>query len=233
MDISQRQFQVLRHLEQSHFLSIKELAQHIFVSEATIRRDVEKLEEKGLVKSVYGGVVMSEYSNEVVPVSLRDRENSAEKERVAQHAAELIHDNDTVLFDSSSTVRRICKHIKSRKNLTIITNNLRVCQELKDSDVTVYSTGGMLARRRDCFLGHYTELFLRNIHADSMFFSAQGITDDGHITDSGVEELAVLKVMMEHADKHYFLCDSSKFGKQYPFTLCHIDDITEVISNRP
>lgn len=97
-------------------------------------------------------------------------------------AAELIHDNDTVIFDASSTVRRICRHITERKNLTIITNNLRVCQELKDSDVTVYCTGGALMTRRECFLGHYAEEFIRGIKADAVFFSSQGYSENGEIT---------------------------------------------------
>ncbi|MBQ8559860.1 MAG: DeoR/GlpR transcriptional regulator [Tyzzerella sp.] len=120
---------------------------------------MQNLEQKGFVKRVYDGVVLSEYSNEVVPVSLRDRENAELKERIAAEAAKLIKDNDTVIFDASSTVRRICRHIKNRKNLTIITNNLRICEELKDSDISVYCTGGALTRKRDCFLGHFLSDF--------------------------------------------------------------------------
>ena len=177
-----RQQQIMELLHAKHFMTVSEIAESIYVSEATVRRDISKLAEQGLVKQVYGGVVLSEYRNEVVPISLRDKENSAKKEQIAMKAAELIHDNDTVIFDASSTVRRICRHITERKNLTIITNNLRVCQELKDSDVTVYCTGGALMTRRECFLGHYAEEFIRGIKADAVFFSSQGYSENGEIT---------------------------------------------------
>ena len=177
-----RQQQIMELLHAKHFMTVSEIAESIYVSEATVRRDISKLAEQGLVKQVYGGVVLSEYRNEVVPISLRDKENSAKKEQIAMKAAELIHDNDTVIFDASSTVRRICRHITERKNLTIITNNLRVCQELKDSDVTVYCTGGALMTRRECFLGHYAEEFIRGIKAYAVFFSSQGYSENGEIT---------------------------------------------------
>lgn len=177
-----RQQQIMELLHAKHFMTVSEIAESIYVSEATVRRDISKLAEQGLVKQVYGGVVLSEYRNEVVPISLRDKENSAKKEQIAMKAAELIHDNDTVIFDASSTVRRICRHITERKNLTIITNNLRVCQELKDSDVTVYCTGGALMTRRECFLGQYAEEFIRGIKADAVFFSSQGYSENGEIT---------------------------------------------------
>jgi DeoR/GlpR family transcriptional regulator of sugar metabolism len=231
MDHSARQQQILDYLVHHHFASIDDIAQNIYVSGATVRRDLQKLEDKGFVRMVYGGVVLSEYSTGVVPVSLRDKENSAAKEYIAEQAAKLINDNDTVIFDSSSTVRRICRHIKSRKNLTVITNNLRVCQELKDTDVSVYCTGGALMKRRDCFLSHYAEEFLKQITATSLFFSSQGLLENGDIVGSSEEEIALRKIMLSRVKNKIFLYDSSKLGKEHPFKLCNISEVTHVISD--
>ena len=231
MENTYRQQQILDYLYQNHFASIEEIAQNIYISGATVRRDLQKLENKGFVRMVYGGVVLSEYSNGVVPVSLRDRENSAAKEIIAAKAAELIHDNDIVIFDASSTVRRICKHIKNRKNLTVITNNLRVCQELNNTDVSVYCTGGALMKKRDCFLNHYAEEFLRQVTATSLFFSSQGLLENGDIVDSSEEEIALRKIMLSRVKNKIFLYDSSKVGKEYPFKLCNISDVTHTITD--
>lgn len=168
----------------------------------------------------------------MVPISLRDRENSSYKEDIAAQAAKLIHDNDTIFMDTSSTVRRICRHIQNRKNLTVITNNFRICEELKNSDVKVYCSGGALIKKRDCFLGHYTEEFFRQMNATIAFFSSQGLLENGDIVDSSEEETAIRKVMLDRAKNKIFLCDSSKFGKEYPFTLCNISDVTQMISNK-
>ena len=225
----ERQEQIISCLQAGGCMPVKALAAAIFVSEATIRRDVAELESRGLVRRVYGGVMLSSYKNEVVPVDIRDSANSAEKEQAARQAAALIGDNETVIFDSSSTVRRICKHIRGRKNLTVITNNLRVCNELKDTEVTVYCTGGVLKQRRECFMGSYAVEFLASVQADSVFFSCQGISEDGVISDSSEEEVALRRCMIARAKKQYFLCDSSKLGVSRTFSLCNAADLTAVI----
>lgn len=233
MDTPTRQQQILNYLRQSHFASVNQISKNIYVSDATVRRDLQKLEQKGYVKTVHGGVVLTEYSNEVIPISLRDRENAELKEKIAFEAAKLVKDNDTIILDSSSTARRICRHIKNRKKLTIITNNLRICDELKDSGITVYCTGGVLMKKHDCFTGHYAREFLNLISASTLFFSSQGLLPNGNIVDNSEEEIALRKIMLSRAQNKIFLCDSSKFGKACPFTLCNVSEITQIISDKP
>jgi len=232
MENVKRQQQILDYLYQSHFASIDEIAKSIYVSSATVRRDVQKLEEKGFVKTVYGGIVLSEYSNEVVPVSMRDRENADLKEAIAHRAADLIQDNDTVIFDASSTVRRICRHIKNRKNLTVITNNLRICEELKDSNITVYCTGGKLLHYSSAYIGEFAKNTIRNLNADLMFFSARGISLNGKVTNSSTEE-DIQRTMMENSAHVCLLADYSKVGKTYPFAICQLKEVHTVITDKP
>lgn len=229
MDISDRQKEIIAFLTPRHFASVAEIASQLYTSQATVRRDLHSLAKKGVVKSVYGGVVLCEYEKESVPIYLRDNENSAEKERIAAKAAILIPENATIILDSSSTVRRISGHIKDRRDVTVITNNLRVCGELKDCEVKVVCTGGTLVPKRECFVGFFAEEFMRRVNADILFFSAQGVSENGDITDSSEEEIALRRVMLDRAKRKIFLCDSSKYGKDYPFTLCSVSDIDEVI----
>ena len=225
----ERQEEILEYLRVRRFASIAELAERLYTSQATVRRDVEKLAALGAIKTVYGGVVLAEYEKTPVPVFFRDKENSATKDRIAEKAAELVRDNSTVIFDSSSTVRRMCKHIITRKGLTVITNNLRVCQELKNSDVRVVCTGGSLVSGRECFVGHFAENFIRQIKADALFFSSQGVSENGDITDSSEEEIALRRAMIEASREQYFLCDDSKVGKDFPFVLCNTTDVNTLI----
>ena len=226
-----RQEEILEYLRIRRFASIAEIADAIYTSQATVRRDVEKLAALGAVKSVYGGVVLAEYENAPVPIFFRDKENSSNKENIAERAAELIKDNSTVIFDSSSTVRRMCKHIMTRRGLTVVTNNLRVCQELKDSDVKVICTGGTMIRGDECFVGHFAENFVKQIKADKLFFSSQGVSSNGDITDSSEEIIAIRRAMIEVSREQYFLCDSSKLGREFPFVLCNTSDVTDMITN--
>lgn len=222
---------ILNYLEERQFASIAELAKEIFASEATVRRCVKVMEEQGYLKAVYGGVVRAEYQKEPVPIQLRDGENHAAKERLGARAAAMIPDHSTILLDSSTTARRICKHIRDRQGLTVITSSLRVCKELKDSPVRVLCTGGTLLPRRECFAGHFAEEFIRKIKADYFFFSAQGLSADGDITDSSEEEIALRKVMLSVAKNRIFLCDPSKEGKDFPFTVCNVAELTAVLKD--
>lgn len=225
----ERQQQILDYLEQCHSAKISELARKLYSSESSIRRDIASLEATGIVTRMHGGVILSQYRNEVVPADLRDSSNAARKEIIAQKAAKLIHDGDTIIFDSSSTVRRICKYIKGNKNIKIITNNIQICDELKDSAISVYCTGGEFYKKRDCFLGSYAENFLKNINADSVFFSCKGLSDDGLITDVSELEISMRKTMLKQSRNSFYLCDFSKLGAKFSFTLCGADDITEII----
>jgi len=229
----ERRQSILDYLKEHHSAKIAQLAAGIYTSEASVRRDLALLEAEGLVQRVYGGVVLAQYKNDVIPPELRESANSAAKEAIAEQAAQLIHDGDTVIFDSSSTVRRICQHIKKRKNLKIITNNIRICKELQDTDITVYVTGGEYFKKRHCFLGPYAERFLTNVNADSVFFSCKGLSDHGFITDVSEDEISLRCAMLRQAKNSYFLCDDSKLGTRSTFTLCHVSEVTQVLCNVP
>lgn len=225
----ERQQAIIHILETRKNASVRELAAELFTSEASIRRDIEVLEQQGLVKRVYGGVLLSRYQNEVVPLSLRDSDHSAVKEDIARRAAAMIRDGDTIIMDASSTVRRIIKYVSHRRNLKIITNNLRIFSDYSGSNIQLYCTGGTYNASNHAFTGPAAENYLKNISADYLFFSSQCITDDGTISDVSEEETALRRVMISRAAKQYFLCDSSKLGGQKMFTLCNKNDITDVI----
>ncbi len=225
----ERQQSILQYLQLHHTAKVGQLAKAIYTSEASVRRDLAAMEAQGLVVRVYGGVVLAEHKNDVVPPALRDSANSVAKDAIALRAAELIHDGDTVIFDSSSTVRRICRHIHKRKNLKVITNNLRICEELKDTEISVYVTGGEFFKKRGCFLGPYAERFLASVNADSVFFSCKGLSEGGYLTDVSEDEISMRTAMLRQAKNSYFLCDSSKLGLGCTFTLCHANDVTDIL----
>lgn len=225
----ERQQRIIDYLTQTSVAKISELARHLYTSEASIRRDIAVLENAGLVTRVYGGVMLSQYRNEVLPAAMREELNTKAKDLIAKQAAQYIHDGETILFDNSSTVRHICKYICDRKQIKIITNSLSVCNDLKNTNITVYCTGGEYFAKRDCFLGPYAESFLQSIHADSCFFSCKGLSDDGLLTDVSEKEVSIRKRMLQQSVQHYFLCDSSKIGNTYTFQICNAEELTKVI----
>ena len=232
MIIYERKRAILNYLEQNNFSTFRELAAAVYASESSVRRDVKALEGEGYVKTTYGGVVLASYVNGIVPVKLRESENAAIKDNIAEKAAKHVFDGATLLLDGSSTVRRIVKHLSSFNNLKIITNNYRLFSEAEGFNGTIYSTGGRYDIRNKIFIGSVAEEFIRGITADVMFFSSQALSDDGEITDISEEETSLRKVMISRAKKKVFLCDSSKLGKKQTFTLCTKDDVDEIICDK-
>lgn len=226
----EREQQILQYLEQKQTSNVKELAKYLYVSEASVRRDLEKMEKAGIVDRVYGGVLLSKYRNGIKPAQMRDKEHRDRKEIVAEKASQRVSDGDTILMDASTTVFRMCRYLKKKKNLKVITNSPRICTELSDcNEITVFCTGGAYTSKNHCFLGSYAEEFLEKVNGDAVFFSAQGIDAYGRISDVSEAEIAMDRKMMACAEKKYFLCDSSKFGVVRPFTLCTKEDVDEIL----
>jgi DeoR/GlpR family transcriptional regulator of sugar metabolism len=227
----ERQEKIIAILERKKSASVRELSRELFVSEASIRRDIEALENKGLVKRVYGGVLLSRYQNSSIPIDLRDGDHSAVKEEIARRAAELVHDGDTIFLDASSTVRRMMKYLGHRKNLKIITHNLKIFTEYGGGNFELFCTGGTYSTIEQTLVGPAAENYLRSVYADLLFFSSQAISNEGEITDSSEEETALRSIMIARSARQYFLCDDSKIGGRRIFSVCHKDDITGVICN--
>ena len=224
-----REQQILEYLHQNKSAKIKELSLLLHASESSVRRDLGKLESGGLVHRVHGGVILTEYSNSVVPLSLRDSENHVAKEKIAKRAAEFVKDGSTILIDSSSTTWRIVKYIKNKKDIRIITNSLAVINELENTDITVICTGGLFCPNTRDFVGHDAESYIRSVYADIAFISSNAISSDGEISDVSAEWTALRRAMLSRASKKIFLCDSSKIGMRKTFTLCTKDDVDHII----
>ena len=231
MIILERREKILKILEKQRSATIRELANAIFISEASIRRDVEALEKAGLVRRMYGGVMLEKYRNAVVPLELRDSEHSSVKEELARRAAQLVSDGDTLMLDASSTVRRMVKYLEGRRDLKIITNNLRIFNDMQGKDVRLYCTGGQYSGRNNAFFGKSAEQYVEKLHADLCFFSSQGISLTGEISDASEDETSLRRMMIARSDRRVFLCDASKIGVRHMFTLCGKDDVTEIICN--
>ncbi len=228
-----RQTKITEYLELHKSATVRELSEVLFASEASIRRDIETLEKQGFVRKIYGGVILSKYQNGVVPVNLRDSDNSGVKDALAFRAVGLIHDGDTVIMDASSTVRRMVKHMSHLRDVKIITNNLRIFSECDNSAIKLYCTGGTYSPENHAFIGPAAESYLRSVSADLLFFSSQGITEDGIISDASEDESSLRRVMLASASRKFFLCDSSKLGIRKMFTLCNRSHLDGIICDKP
>ncbi|MDP4152726.1 MAG: DeoR/GlpR family DNA-binding transcription regulator [Bacillota bacterium] len=230
---TERQDEILNILRGKKHATVQYIAKQVFTSLITVRRDLKYLEDNGIVKRYYGGVSLIDYDNQVVPLALREDEKRAEKSIIARNAVEMIKSGDTVFMDASSTVLRMVDYLDSDKNITVITNSIKTLIALGEKHITAYCTGGLLLENSLAFVGTFAEKAIDSLHADIMFFSSQGLSMDGDITDFSENESHLRRHMMEHSQKKVFLCDSGKIGKTFMFTVCNVGHVDEVVCEKP
>lgn len=224
---------ILNLLREKKSATVTELAQAVYTSEASVRRDLEALESEGYVHRVYGGAVISQPGNSVVPLVLRKGDHAAEKEEIARRAAALVKDGSTLILDASSTTTRMLKYLERLHGLRIFTNNHRIPELMSSSDAEIYCTGGLYDRKNHAYIGPAAERFLQTVSADLLFFSSQGLSDNGEISDVSAEDNALRRVMLARAAKKIFLCDSSKLGLRRDFVLCTRHDVDLILCDKP
>lgn len=222
----ERRREILTRLSADGKVIVAELARDFEVTEETIRRDLEKLDNEGLVSKTYGGAVAKQNASLDLPYNVREGANVEGKQRIAELAAELIQDGERIMLDPSSTALYILKHIKHKKNLTVITNSVKVLLELADKqDWTVLSTGGMLKKSALSLGGSSAEKMIGSYHVDTAICSCKGIDTEFGITDSNENDSLIKQAMFAAAERRILAVDSSKFDKR---SFVKVSDPAEV-----
>ena len=226
----ERQEQIMQILEKSKSISVTKLAQLLYASQPTIRRDLSILEQQGKVQRTHGGVVLRKVSDAEVPLMFREDQNNVSKRMIAEKAAKLIHNGDVIFLDASSTVSYLIPHLEKFQDIIVVTNSPKTSIRLGEKNIKNYCTGGQLLMHSVAYVGNEAEKFIQGINADLFFFSSRGYTENAMITDSSEPEAVIKKAMLKNAEKSYYLCDSSKKGKKYTFNICATKDIDDIIT---
>lgn len=210
----ERKNEILATLQKEQRVLVSELAKKYDVTEETIRRDLEKLERDGFVKKTYGGAVLNKNTNVDLPLRIREKTNRQQKQKVAEIAASLIEEGDSIMLDASSTSLMIAQKIKGMRKLTVITTSVEVLIELAQADgISVISTGGNLKASSLSLVGRNTEECLCRFNVDMAFVSCKGIDRERGIMESNEMEAGVKLMMKKSAKQSVFVIDSSKFDK--------------------
>ena len=209
-------------------LSVSALSKLLYVSEMTIRRDLTELEAQGYIKRYRGGAVIAA-EDSILPVDSRMMRDEAEKRQLGQKAAQYLFHNSNIFIDSGSTCQYIIPHIKKFENITVITNSVKTVLSAAALHIPCQLLGGTYYEKDMCFTGSITEKYAESINVDIAFFSALGISNDGIISDSIIEQVTLRQKIMQNAQKTIFLFEKAKFGKKYLYTLCHRDKADNII----
>ncbi|WP_309084939.1 DeoR/GlpR family DNA-binding transcription regulator [Chelativorans sp.] len=215
---SERLAAVLAEIETQGRITVTDAASRFGVSAETVRRDLKLLASDRRVQLVRGGAILARSSTspalqgEALPsVEFRVRSNEAEKDAIGRHAAELVADGQVVLLDGGTTTLSVARHLKPRRNLTVVTNNLLVAQEIgRRPGWRVHVIGGELSPLSMSLVGLSAVQGLQNVAVDIAFLGAAGVSATGGFTSPDPFESELKRGMMAIARRVVVVADHTK-----------------------
>lgn len=232
-----RQEFILRNLQAAGSVSIDDLRSVLGASIATIRRDLEDLENRSLLKRVRGGAVPIGplfYEPFRHDVSFQDKIASfaEEKRRIARAAAELVQAGQTIALSGGTTTTEVVRSLKVLSDISIITNTINVAMELSNrKDIEVIVTGGILRGNWFTLLGPLANAATEMLFADIMFIGVDGIDAQQGLTCTNPAEAEVLRKLAQHSKKKVVVADRSKLGTVSKWLLCKTSEIDCLITD--
>lgn len=233
----ERRSLIMQELERNHIVKVAELSDQFGISQVSIRRDLDHLEARGLLRRVHGGAV----SVSTFPLgnNLRTKMHAQgeKKERIGQAAARMIAKGERVILDSGTTPLQVAKHLSQKLvnnfgNLTVITNSLPVVHALgPNTSVHLILLGGIYLHEYQVVVGPQTIDHLKGLHADKMFLGTDGLTFSQGITTANVLEAEVDRAMVRAATEVIVVSDSSKINVMGLVTIMPLNEIDKLITD--
>lgn len=226
----QRRAELLELVRQRRFASLPDLVKALDVSESTVRRDLEALEEQGVTRRIHGGALYCGLTPEFPHFELSQPSKWGEKRAIARRAVEFIDDGDSVLLDGGSTTYEVARRLVGRP-LHVVTNSLPVANLLAaDANSDLVLIGGNICPRSGVAQGPYANRMLADVRVRRTILSVAGISDEGFFNNN-LLLIETERAMMRAADEVTIVADHSKFGRQSLGHLCPLAEVQRVVAD--
>lgn len=229
----ERQRRILELVRSGAAVKVADLSAEFGVSESSIRRDLRDLERSGLLERTHGGALANggtlaeQTFEEKTTLSLR------EKEAIARVAASLVQDGDAIILDAGTTTLQIARLLRSRRNLTVVTNAIPIAAELADlPSIELILIGGSVKGNTLAMVGPMAERALEQLNVDRVFLGTNGLDLTRGLTTPTPAEAAVKRRMIAAARETVVVADHSKLGKVAFATIAPLGAGTVLISDR-
>lgn len=228
---SERQREILNYLKLYGSVSVKKLTGLVYASEATVRRDLNELEQTGLVKRIFGGATLAVAPDQQVPLYVREKEDGAAKDEICRKASALLQDGSVIFLDGSSTASAMVRYLPRYRDLIVLTNGLKIVEMLRELHIKVYCTGGLLREDSSVFVGKDALAFLDGFAVDFCFLSCKGMDGNGRLSDTSEEETELRRKVLSISRTRVMLLTGQKLGKGYLHTLCSSRDLDRIFTD--
>ncbi|HKH11348.1 MAG TPA: DeoR/GlpR family DNA-binding transcription regulator [Rubrobacter sp.] len=210
----QRRRAILDELETVGGVSVSALSERLRVSDMTVRRDLEELSARNLLRKVHGGAVPVQKTAAEPHFVQKQALNRPEKQAIARAAARLVGDGDTVAFSAGTTTWHVAEALRrGHEDLTFITNSTNIALTLQEAGwERILLSGGSFRTPSDALVGPFADRTLRTLNADVLFLGAHGVNPDAGLTTPNTAEAETDRCLVEAAQRVVVVADHSKLG---------------------
>ncbi|BES64723.1 DeoR/GlpR family DNA-binding transcription regulator [Gottschalkiaceae bacterium SANA] len=227
----ERQVAILNLLSQKKRVTVQELAEQFKVSEVTIRRDLNRLADDGFITRTYGGAMLEDASERELSFEHKKQEMPEIKELIAQRAASLVTEGDTIALDASTITYRMVNYLKGMR-ITIITNSLDIAQEVAHHpDMTLILCGGILRHDTRALMGPVAERQWREYRADLAFIGCNAVHPDFGVMTTNAVDTYSKRAIREISKKSYMVAETAKFGRTSLHRIFSFSEIDGIITD--
>jgi DeoR family transcriptional regulator, aga operon transcriptional repressor len=230
MTRAERLESILGLLSTEGSVAVSDLTGRLRASAATVRRDLELLEEQKLLSRTHGGAVGNGTLYEL-PVRYRGGQHASEKRRIADAAVARIGDARTVGLTGGTTTTEVARRLRNHE-LTVVTNAVNIASELVVSPkIRLVVTGGVARPQSYELIGPLADATLGGLNLDLLFIGVDGATSEGMTTHDELEAQTDRR-MVERAKRVIVVCDSSKIGRAALSVICGVEQVDALITDR-
>lgn len=212
---------ILDQLTQHGLVKSQELIKEMNCSESTLRRDLDALEEKGMLVRVHGGAKRLYEIEREIPITEKTSKNIQEKKEIAEYASSLVQDGDTIFLDAGTTTLYMIPFLKQKK-IRIVTNAVQHAHLLADQENEVVLIGGVLKNTTKAVIGAVGCAQLSQYNFNKAFLGINGVDLEYGLTTPDPEEAAIKQQAIKNSAKVFILTDNSKFNT---VTFVKVEDI--------
>lgn len=232
-----RRIDIRNLIQQEKTVSVEKIAKLFNISPITVRRDLEKLQDRGLISKVHGGAIDRDSLTQEPVFNERVKLFKEEKDRIAHEAAKRINDGDFIIIESGSTCLNLIKYLINKNNLKIATAGISIASELlnlirikKDFEVSV--CGGILRAHSSTYVGPHAVSFFNSINVDKSFIGAVAISVAKGLSTATQFDAELSKAIINSGREVILLADSSKFETQSYINFMPLTQIDEIITDK-
>lgn len=212
-------------------VKVSDIMEELRVSDMTVRRDLQELEEQNLLKRVHGGAIsITNYPAKELSHSDKKIINLVEKKKIVNAAQQFIEEEDIIFIGPGTTMELFADKIDI-KNIKVVTNCWPVFQKLIGKEIDTILLGGKMRVKTEAFTGDITNMVLDNMKFNKIFISANGVVD-GKVMTSTIEEARTQKLALDSSVERYLLIDDTKINRRDFIAYYDIQDLTAIVINK-